>query len=196
MKKRLSTALVRRLVDEISDEIRPDEQVVRRFAEVKNLPEQVVRNRIVRSAVRRALHLTGGDENRAKTALTIVNGRQPRLPQCVKLLTRHREETVALAYEARGDCAVSSVSLSNLCRMLEHTDEDIDGEAGALIVALDEIAIRADSKRKEWFFHQLIVRRLRDGQMMEAISDEVSKINGDFNPRDYGLVSTVEEDVE
>ncbi len=172
MKKKVSNSLVRRVADEMEKEITLDDKIIKRYAEVKGLPERVVRARIMRSTVKRALRLAGGDEKRAKTALAIVNGRQPRLPQCVKLLGLHTKEIVALAYEAKTQ-TVSAVSLIRLCKMFEHTDGDLSGEGGQLVAILDEIALKVEATEHEWSFHRLIMRRLNEGRMMEAVCDEI-----------------------
>jgi hypothetical protein len=173
MDKKTTLAVVDRMVLSVSERITPNQEEVASVATSKGISLVEAEKRIIASAVQVALRHTNNDEKMATKALVIVNGRQNRLPQCVKLLQKHSEETVVAAYEIKSELAEANPSIRSLCDMMSCTDGDMEGEAFQLRGLLEEIGMNAISDEQEWAFHAQIVVALKNGRFVESVVEDI-----------------------
>lgn len=173
MSDKVALVAVERVIAMVRREVVVSEELITYFAESKSSTREEAREKILSSAVRLALKHAGNNESVASSALVVVNGRQNRLPQCLKLMRKHRLHIVEAAYEIKSELAASNVSLRMLCEFLDHTDGDVEGEAYQLKGLLEEIAMKSYSREQEWALHARIKEELSAGRLVESIVDEI-----------------------
>jgi hypothetical protein len=182
MSDSVALVAIERVKNRVRNEVHISESHAALLSRSRNVSVQVARDHLLSKAVEKALHFAKNDERVATTALVITAGRVNRLPQCTHLLRKHEERTVRTAYDIKDELAIASTSLRVLCQMLEHTDEDVAGEATRLRDLLEQIAISAVSDKQQWFFYHRIRQMLSEGHMIESIEDEIlERMNSPFD---------------
>jgi len=164
------------VVRTVRSKIQVHEHLINHFTNTRQMSRESAIERILTISARTALRLAKNDEAIASKALMIVGAKVNRLPQCTKLLRRHDSEVVALAYEMKDEISISDASLRMLCRFLEYTDLDIEGEVSKLRGLLEEVAMKAHSEKQEWYMHHRIEELLRQGHLIESIEDEILEL--------------------
>ncbi|KND48614.1 MAG: hypothetical protein AB200_02710 [Parcubacteria bacterium C7867-005] len=173
MSNSVALVAIDRVAKDVRGEISVSDRLVTRIAAKRNITPGEARERIIASTVRSALKLSNNDEKIATTALVIVHGKSNRLPQCTRLLRKHDASTVSVAYEVKGELAMSNVSLRVLCQFVDFTDRDMEGEVSELRDVLEEIAMKVPSKEYEWSLHHRLREGLERGRPLAAMRDEI-----------------------
>ncbi len=188
MSDSVALVAVNRVVQNIRSKITVNESLVARIVANNGLNLADAKTSVLINMAKKALALTHGDEKSAVTALVIIDGRVNRLPQCAKLLRKHTEPTVRAAYEMKDDLSFSDTSLRVLCKLVEKTDGDAEGEMNRLRDLLDMVAMGASSDRHQWYLCHIIEDRLEAGHMIESVEEEIMEmLKHPFVPPTIGL---------
>jgi hypothetical protein len=173
MSDSVALVAVERVAQEVSNQISVNKPLVEKIATRMNISTEEAKKRVVESIARMALRMTDNNEEMAVTAIVVVDGRQNRLPQCARLLKRHPRDVVSVAYEIKSEMSVSTAPLRFLCQIMERTDADKEGEASRIQGLLDELAMKATSKKQEWAFHHRIREEVNAGRLIETVVEEI-----------------------
>ncbi len=168
-KKVVALVSVTNVMAHVRRHVTLDDDLTARVVRTKKIPLEEARDHVLRSSTTIALRYSGGDERKAGMALIITNGRPNRLPQCAKLLRIFPDRVVRTAYEIKDELSYSNASLRLLCKLVSHTDQDVEGEATRVRAMLDELVMGTQSPRDEIRLFRRVLREVESGHLIESV---------------------------